>query len=266
MKNQKQNAPQNASQGVAMQKVTVCGITIDAGTHEGKVWIVIRRVCEALGIDFSSQLTKLKGDQSICMAIIQTQIPGDDQRRELSCIDLRSFPLWIATIHPSKVAESSRADLIIFKREAGEVLAEHFLGPRTPPGLAPRTSSRPLTARQQEVFDYLRDYAKQFGVPPTIREIAARFGLSSLNAVHDHLGSLERKGMIRQRRDGRSRGIMFVKVEEPTPPGTPVSSESERMDRLERLVEKLVGAIANLTGTRRPRLAVEGQSNLPFDD
>ncbi len=63
-----------------------------------------------------------------------------------------------------------------------------------------------LTARQKEVYDFIYDSIVSNGLPPTIREIGAKFGMSSTNAVRDVLNAIERKGFIR-RRGGISRGI-----------------------------------------------------------
>jgi len=53
-----------------------------------------------------------------------------------------------------------------------------------------------LTRRQKEVWDYLEDYMATHGYAPTLEEIGAHFGLSSLATVHKHLSNLERKGII----------------------------------------------------------------------
>src|SRR5215475_7555317 len=56
-----------------------------------------------------------------------------------------------------------------------------------------------LTRRQKEVWDYLEDYIATHGYAPTLEEIGAHFGLSSLATVHKHLINLERKGAINRK-------------------------------------------------------------------
>ncbi len=68
-----------------------------------------------------------------------------------------------------------------------------------------------LTDRQRSVLDFLRDFLKDNGYPPTIREIAAHFDLRSPRGVQDHLKALERKGYIR-RAPERSRGIELLEL------------------------------------------------------
>jgi repressor LexA len=65
-----------------------------------------------------------------------------------------------------------------------------------------------LTDRQKEVLDYIEAFIRENPYPPTIREIAAHFGMSAKGA-YDHLKALERKGRIRTG-GGRSRKIEII--------------------------------------------------------
>jgi repressor LexA len=67
-------------------------------------------------------------------------------------------------------------------------------------------TERPLTARQAEILDFIRDETDGRGMPPTIREIGSQFGIRSTKGVEDHLAALERKGFIK-REKGKSRHI-----------------------------------------------------------
>jgi SOS-response transcriptional repressor LexA len=65
----------------------------------------------------------------------------------------------------------------------------------------------PLTARQQEVLECIREKARMYG--PTVREIASQLGIKSPNGVVCHLETLERKGYIRRSKK-IARGIEVV--------------------------------------------------------
>ena len=67
-----------------------------------------------------------------------------------------------------------------------------------------------ITFRQQQILDFLQDHLSGSGYPPTLREIAAEFGLSGPRAAVKHLNALERKGFIR-RSPGSSRGIEILR-------------------------------------------------------
>ncbi|MDC9606750.1 transcriptional repressor LexA [Xenorhabdus griffiniae] len=77
-----------------------------------------------------------------------------------------------------------------------------------------------LTARQQQVYDLVRDHISQTGMPPTRAEIAARLGFRSPNAAEEHLKALARKGVI-EIISGASRGIRLL-LEEAEGAGLPL--------------------------------------------
>lgn len=68
---------------------------------------------------------------------------------------------------------------------------------------------RKLTKRQAEVLRVIEQSIVQEGYPPTIREIGAKLGIRSTNAVNDHLKALERKGYL-ERREAKSRALVPV--------------------------------------------------------
>ncbi|KXI30171.1 transcriptional repressor LexA [Paraglaciecola hydrolytica] len=65
---------------------------------------------------------------------------------------------------------------------------------------------RPLTSRQEEVLQLIKDTMQETGMPPTRAEIALRLGFKSANAAEEHLKALARKGVI-DILPGTSRGI-----------------------------------------------------------
>jgi repressor LexA len=66
-----------------------------------------------------------------------------------------------------------------------------------------------LTARQQEILDFIRNSCEVFSLPPTRAEIASAFGFASPNAAEEHLKALARKGVITLEA-GSARGIRLV--------------------------------------------------------
>lgn len=75
-----------------------------------------------------------------------------------------------------------------------------------------------LTARQQQVLDFIQAATEETGFPPTRAEIARKLGFRSPNAAEDHLKALARKGAI-EIIPGASRGIRIIKSQQP---GLPV--------------------------------------------
>ncbi|MDP9376408.1 MAG: transcriptional repressor LexA [Actinomycetota bacterium] len=58
--------------------------------------------------------------------------------------------------------------------------------------------AKELTKRQQEIFDYVKQYAADHGYPPTVRDIGKAVGLTSSSTVHAHLANLEKAGLLRR--------------------------------------------------------------------
>lgn len=63
--------------------------------------------------------------------------------------------------------------------------------------------------RQGQILDYIRQQIDLTGGAPTLRQIADALGVSSLATVHEHLESLEKKGLIK-REAGKTRSIELV--------------------------------------------------------
>ena len=54
-----------------------------------------------------------------------------------------------------------------------------------------------LTKRQQQVLDFITNYIRDEGYPPTVRDIGNEFKISSKGA-YDHLIAIEKKGHIKR--------------------------------------------------------------------
>lgn len=94
-----------------------------------------------------------------------------------------------------------------------------------------------LTARQQEIWNFLVEYVDGHGYPPTVREIGERVGLASPSTVHAHLANLERAGLLR-RDPTKPRALELIGREkaEPRPGPAPLRRDVQRLP--------LVGEIA----------------------
>ncbi len=55
-----------------------------------------------------------------------------------------------------------------------------------------------ITAKQQEILDYIKNEILKKGYPPTVREICETVNLKSTSSVHSHLETLEKNGYIRR--------------------------------------------------------------------
>ncbi len=55
-----------------------------------------------------------------------------------------------------------------------------------------------ITAKQQEILDYIKKEILKRGYPPAVREICEAVHLKSTSSVHSHLETLEKNGYIRR--------------------------------------------------------------------
>ncbi|MBI2334696.1 transcriptional repressor LexA [Candidatus Daviesbacteria bacterium] len=66
-----------------------------------------------------------------------------------------------------------------------------------------------LYRRQKQILDFIKQYINKYGFAPTLANIAEAIGVSSLATVHEHLGSMVKKGVIKKY-EGAVRGIEVV--------------------------------------------------------
>ena len=65
---------------------------------------------------------------------------------------------------------------------------------------------KPLTKRQQQVLEIVKDHIEESGYPPTRVDISQKLGFKSPNAAEEHLKALAKKGAL-VLTPGTSRGI-----------------------------------------------------------
>lgn len=100
-----------------------------------------------------------------------------------------------------------------------------------------------ITAKQQEILEYIKDEILKKGYPPAVREICEAVNLKSTSSVHSHLESLEKNGYIRR---------------DPTKPrAIEICDDSFQMMRTEMVSLPVVGQVA----AGQPILADENIEN-----
>ena len=63
-----------------------------------------------------------------------------------------------------------------------------------------------LSPKQQQIYDFILNFADEHGYPPSVREIAKAVDLRSPSTVHFHLKGLREAGLIEQA-EGKTRAI-----------------------------------------------------------
>ncbi len=100
-----------------------------------------------------------------------------------------------------------------------------------------------ITAKQEEILEYIKQQILQKGYPPAVREICEAVRLKSTSSVHSHLETLEKNGYIRR---------------DPTKPrAIEILDDAFRLTRREVVNVPMVGSVA----AGQPILAVENIEN-----
>ncbi|WNJ77744.1 phage antirepressor N-terminal domain-containing protein [Cedecea neteri] len=117
--------------------------------HNGEPLVPMRPIVEGMGMVWSAQFVKLKQRFATCVAEIETQLPGDNQRRKVTCLPLRKLAGWLQTISPNKVKPEIRDRVIQYQNECDDVLYEYWTtGQVTRKDDKPATKSKLSTAKQ----------------------------------------------------------------------------------------------------------------------
>lgn len=107
--------------------VTIPGATapIQAIEQDGRVLVALRPMCDAVGVDYSGQLQKLKGKSWATVEMIST-VGADGKTREMVMIDRRTMTMWLATIDENRVSESAKPVVVAYQAEAADALDAYF--------------------------------------------------------------------------------------------------------------------------------------------
>ena len=120
------NLPSNTS-SMGLMKFNFRGDDLDVIKESGRVWISVRRVCDALGLHEHGQREKLKNKPWACTQMICAHdVTGRNQK--LFFIDLDSLPMWLATIDTNRVSSEIKEKLVSYQKEAATVLRDYFFG------------------------------------------------------------------------------------------------------------------------------------------
>lgn len=103
------------------------------GVHvslEGKetVFVPVRPLCEKLGLRRYDQIVKIKDDEVLAEGSMELTLPSEGGNQVTFCLRHDLVPMWLTTIHASKVKPEYRDKIRLYRREVAKVLADYFLG------------------------------------------------------------------------------------------------------------------------------------------
>lgn len=123
------------------------------------VLVVMRPLVEMLGLAWQGQLERLKRHPILSEGVSVTLTPSGHGMQEMVALDLKLLPGYLTTIQSERIKEPEIRDrVILFQREAFDVLFQHFFGGRGPVG------RQALTANAAEAIRLL-DAIKRENLP-----------------------------------------------------------------------------------------------------
>ena len=96
--------------------------------ENGQYFVAMKPVCEALGLDWSTQRQIMKDDPVLGSMVGNKPTVGKDgKEREMVCLPLNFLNGWLFKIDASRYEGERRGKIMRYQRECYEVLADHFL-------------------------------------------------------------------------------------------------------------------------------------------
>lgn len=151
-----------------------------------KLYLPLRRLCEALGIDYSSQRKRVLRDETIADALVTLPMPTPYQDgvrvQDVSCLWLNRLPYWLGTIDAARISDHLKESVIRFKREFAEVAWAAFRTEILPADVLAELDAALPPAEQ----DYHRLMDDAAGLRRSLLEHAAQ-----LSGIEERLAGLE---------------------------------------------------------------------------
>ncbi len=159
--------------------------------HNHEPYTPARPICDALGIDWGRQSTKLKEPRWKCW--LMPTVAQDGKKREMLCLPLRKLPGWLMSISPAKVKPEVREKLERYQDECDEVLWRYWNGqvvkkaqPEEPPKPLPHATKaqrEPLVKAIRRVVKVAEARGRKLGYDEAHAIVNLRLGIESLEQL-----------------------------------------------------------------------------------
>jgi P22_AR N-terminal domain len=133
-----------------IQTVPFHGLSLSAVMVNGAPFVAIRPICEALGLDWSSQRKRINRDPELKQGAVVMTTPSTGGTQKTVCLPLDRLNGWLFGVDVARVREELRERLNWYRRECFEVLARHFGLSRAPADL----HARLIAAEQAEAQSF----------------------------------------------------------------------------------------------------------------
>jgi hypothetical protein len=96
-------------------------------TDDSTIWVPIRHLCDALGVERTAQMRRIERDPVLNAELRNAPVTLPDGRTfEMACLPLKYVRGWLFGINTNRVKEEIRDKLIQYQREVIEIIDRHF--------------------------------------------------------------------------------------------------------------------------------------------
>lgn len=109
------------------QIITVNGKGILIISKNTKKYVAIRPICEAIGIDYSSQLKKIKDDPILgSTVVLSTTVGADNNQRNMQTLPIRYVFGWLFRIDSRNVKQEIKESVEKYQKQCYDALFDTF--------------------------------------------------------------------------------------------------------------------------------------------
>ena len=131
-------------------------------TNDGLV--PVKPICEALGVAYERQFSKLKEDEDFNSIItLRVMVGADGKDREMCCLPVRFVYGWLYTINPKNVKPEAQQAVRAYRRQCVDALYNHFNGQQTRRN-EQDDLERSLIAERNAVDELEKNLKEQLGI------------------------------------------------------------------------------------------------------
>ena len=116
---------------MSKQIITIInGVEINAEVADnGKIFIPVKPICQAIGVDPSAQLQRIKRHRKLSSVVVVITTTGSDGKNyEMACIPVQYVYGWIFSIDLSMVSADALETVEKYQDECYDALYRHFAG------------------------------------------------------------------------------------------------------------------------------------------
>jgi hypothetical protein len=157
-------------------KLDLSAGSIHTALIDGQPHIVLKPVVEELGLDYSTQVRKLKGRSWAVMGTAPTT-GADGKTYDMTVVPVRTFLMLLATVNENRVDEHARPTLVAFQNETADAIEAYWTqgGAINPRATEDQLDSLIARAKQQaEVLSILAPIVSPEWLETKGRLVAAR--------------------------------------------------------------------------------------------